>query len=201
MRKLIWALMLALVVVIQPLYAGEPPQQLVENTAQKVLDKLKEDSEKIKNDPNYIHGLVDEYVLPHFDFERMSMWVLGKHWRRADAKQRERFVDEFRTLLVRTYATSLSEFTDQKLSYLPMRGSEAEGDVTVRSEVEQPGGFPIPINYKLHKKGNDWKVYDVTIDDISLIANYRTSFNREIRQMGLDKLINTLAERNQKASS
>jgi len=200
MKKVMWVL-LGLLFVASGLQAAEPPQQLVEKTAQKVLDRLKQDREKIKTDPSFIHGLVDEYVLPHFDFERMSMWVLGKHWRTANAAQRERFVGEFRMLLVRTYATSLAEFTDQKLSYLPMRGSEAEGDVTVRSEVEQPGGFPIPINYKLHKKGDVWKVYDVTIDDISLIANYRTSFNREIREMGLDKLIKTLADRNQQATS
>lgn len=203
MKKLILAVLLTGIFGFAPLLsaANLPPQQLVETTADKVLKKLKEDKQKIEQDPTYLHGLVDEYVLPHFDFERMSRWVLGKHWRRADANQKKRFVGEFRTLLVRTYASSLSEFSDQKITYLPMRGSEADGDVTVRSEVDQPGGFPVPIEYKLYKiKDGSWKVYDVAIDGISLIANYRTTFNQEIRQLGIDGLIKKLADRNEKAS-
>ncbi|MDH5301420.1 MAG: ABC transporter substrate-binding protein [Gammaproteobacteria bacterium] len=201
MRKLVFAWLVLGLFVSQSLAAAQPPQQLVEQTAQKVLGKLKTDRELIKKDPGYIHGLVDEYVLPHFDFEGMGQWVLGKYWRTASESQRSQFVAEFRTLLVRTYATSLTEFTDQKITYLPMRGKEADGDVTVRSEVEQPGSFPVPINYRLHKKGDAWKVYDVTIDDVSLIANYRTSFSREIKDSGMDKLIQSLAERNKKAGS
>jgi phospholipid transport system substrate-binding protein len=199
MKKLLLALILLFTANVS--FAAMSPQELVEDTAEKVLTKLKQDRDKIKQDPAYLHGLVDEYVLPHFDFQRMAKWVLGKHWRKANADQRKRFVAEFKTLLVRTYASSLSEFSDQKLVYLSMRGKEAKGNVTVRSEVEQPGGFPIPINYRLHKKGDAWKVYDVTIDDISLIANYRSSFGREIRNAGLDALLKTLSKRNERAGS
>lgn len=201
MKRIFLLFAVVLMLVMQPGWAGQPPQQLVESTADKVLNILKRDKQKITDDPQYLHGLVDEHVLPHFDFERMSRWVLGKYWKRANADERQRFVQEFRSLLVRTYATSLTEFTERKISYLPMRGNESDGDVTVRSEVDQPGGFPIPIEYKLHKNGADWKVYDVAIDGISLIANYRTSFAQEIRKTSIGQLIETLAAKNSKAGA
>jgi len=176
--------------------AGLPPQELIESVANETIDRVKAEKQAIKKNPKHIHKLVNELVLPHFDFERMSKWALGKHWRKANKDQRTKFINEFRVLLVRTYATSLAEYTDQVIKFLPFRGKLKSGDVTVRSEVEQPGGFPIPIDYKLHLKGDSWKVYDVKIDDISLVANYRSSFSKEIRKKGLDTLIKTLAEKN-----
>lgn len=176
--------------------AAPGPQEMVEGTVDQVIAKLKQDGDKIKANPDHLKGLVDEYVLPRFDFERMSQWVLGKHWRRATDEQKQQFIAAFKSLLVRTYATSLSEFAGQKIIFQPFRGDMASGDVTIRSEVAQPGGFPIPINYSLHRKGEEWKVYDVTIDDVSLIANYRTSFNNEIRRSSLDKLIAKLSDKN-----
>jgi phospholipid transport system substrate-binding protein len=122
--------------------------------------------------------------------------VLGKHWRKAKADQRVAFTNEFKSLLVRTYSNALLEYADQTIKYLPFRDSQDAGDVTVRSEIEQPGGFPVPINYRLYLKAGEWKVYDVYIDDISLIANYRSSFSREIRKIGIDKLIQKLADKN-----
>jgi len=176
--------------------AGLEPQQLIESVANKTLDRVKKDKAKIKADPAHINLLVNELVLPHFDFERMSKWAMGKYWRKAKDDQRSKFIEEFKSLLIRTYATSLSEYSEQVINYLPFRGQLESGDVTVRSEVEQPGGFPIPIDYKLHKKGADWKVYDVKIDDISLVANYRTSFSKQIRESGIDGLIKKLADKN-----
>jgi len=177
--------------------AGMEPQALVENVANQTIERLKADKAKIKKDPKHIHVLVNELVLPHFDFEQMTKWALGKYWRKAKKDQRAKFIEEFKMLLVRTYGTSLSEYADQVIKFQPFRGKLASGDVTVRSEVEQPGGFPIPIDYKLHKKNGDWKVYDVKIDEISLIANYRTSFAKQIRRSGLDALLKTLAEKNE----
>jgi len=174
----------------------QSPQDLIETTANQVLEKLTNEKALISKEPERVYDLVNEFILPHFDFERMSKWVLGKYWRRTNAEQKVRFVEEFRTLLVRTYASSLAEYTDKKINYLPFRDDVSSGDVTVRSEIDQPGGFPIPINYRLQKNGETWKVYDVTIDDISLVANYRSSFSKEIRNAGIDKLISTLADRN-----
>jgi phospholipid transport system substrate-binding protein len=177
-------------------WAIQSPQDLVQQTAEKMVSKLREERQIINQHPGRIYDLVNEIVLPHFDFERMSSWVLGKYWRSATPAQRDRFVEEFRNLLVRTYAKSLSSYSDNKISYLPFRDRPGQNDVKVRTEVDQPGGFPIPIDYSLYLKGDEWKVYDVTIDGVSLVTNYRTTFANQIRQDGLDKLIATLADRN-----
>jgi phospholipid transport system substrate-binding protein len=177
-------------------WATQSPQDLVHETADTMLTKLREERKVIDQHPGRIYELVDQIVLPHFDFERMSSWVLGKYWRRATPEQRKEFMEQFRTLLVRTYAKSLSSYTDNKITYLPFRGTADQTDVKVRTEVDQPGGFPIPIDYALHLKDGEWKVYDVTIDGVSLVTNYRTTFATQIRQNGLDKLIASLADRN-----
>ncbi len=193
----IFLLVVGLFFVILPqAHAGLPPQELIETVANETIERVKADKDKIKKNPAHINALVDELVLPHFDFERMSKWAMGKYWRKATKEQRVKFVEEFKQLLIRTYATSLSEYSNQTIKYSPFRGKLSSGDVTVRSEVEQPGGFPIPIDYKLHKIGDDWKVYDVKIDEISLVANYRSSFSKQIRASGIDALIKKLADKN-----
>ncbi len=179
----------------------ESAQELMISTVEQTLAKLKAKKEFIKKNPEYLNALVNEYVVPRFDFERSARWVLGKYWRKATPEQRKQFIIEFKNLLVRTYATSLSEYSDQKITYLPFRGKSGAEEVTVRSEVEQAGGFPIPIDYRLHKKNGEWKVFDVVIDDISLIANYRTSFGREIRKTSIGDLIKRLATRNAESKS
>ncbi len=181
-------------------WAGLAPQDLIMDAANKTLAKLKQDRALIAKEPTRLYALVNEFVIPHFDFERMAQWVLGKHWRTASADEKQRFIAEFRTLLVRTYATSLQDFMDRKITYLPFRDSLDSDEVTVRSQVEQSGGFPIPITYRLSKKDGAWLVFDVTIDEVSLVSNYRTSFGNEIRQGGVAKLIEKLAVRNQQAS-
>jgi phospholipid transport system substrate-binding protein len=179
-----------------PSWAIQSPQDMVEQTTNQMLDKLRAEKKVIDENPGRIYELVNEIVLPHFDFERMSSWVLGKYWRTATPEQRKAFVQQFRTLLVRTYAKSLSSYTDRKITYLPFRGGPQQTDVKVRTQVDQPGGFPIPIDYDLYLKGDEWKVYDVTIDGVSLVTNYRTTFANQIRQDGLDKLIASLSSRN-----
>lgn len=174
---------------------SQPAQELVEKTAQKMIAKLKQEKSVIDKDPSRIYALVNQIVLPHFDFEYMSQLVLAKYWRDASDAQKKAFVEEFRTLLVRTYASSLNKYSDQKINYFPSRNG-AEGVVLVRTEVEQPGGMPIPIDYRLHEKDGAWKVFDVLIDNVSLVTNYRSSFTREIRQGGLDGLIKTLKQKN-----
>lgn len=181
--------------------AGMGPQELVKQTSERMLEALRAEEERIKKDPQRLRDLVDEIVLPHFDFERMSKLVLGRYWRRADEGQQRRFISEFRELLVRTYKSALNEYSEQTISYLPFRGDESEGDVTVKTEVDQGSGFPIPIDYSLHLKEGEWKVYDVTIDGVSLVINYRSSFANEIRQVGIDGLIDKLRSRNEQEKS
>jgi phospholipid transport system substrate-binding protein len=169
---------------------------LVENTTALIKKRIKADDTAIKENPEHMYDLVNEIVLPHFDFEKMSAWVLGKNWRSASKEQRQRFTEEFSRLLVRTYSKAIYDNIDQTINFLPIRGTPEEDKVTVRTEVPQAAGFPIPIDYKMYKKGNDWKVYDVVIDAISLVSNYRSSFNQEIKKSGLDSLIASLADRN-----
>lgn len=172
------------------------PDVLVRQTSDRMLAVLKEQHDVIKAEPKRLYGLVDDIVLPHFDFERMARWVLGKHWRQASPQQQQAFVDQFRTLLVRTYGTALLEYSNQKVNFLPSRiGADAK-DVVVRTEVLKAGGPPIPISYSMIHKDDGWKVYDVTIDGISLVSNYRTTFATEIRTSGIDGLIQRLADRN-----
>ncbi len=179
------------------LQAAVGAQQLVIDTSTRVLERLRQDQENLKANPELIYPLVEDLVLPHFDFERMSIWVLGKNWRKADSEQQKQFIDAFRTLLVRTYAKALLEYTDQEVRYLPFHSEEDAKRVTVRTEIAQPAGVNIPLNYSmfLNREGK-WKVYDISVDGVSLVTNYRTSFASEIRKGGIAKLLERLAEMN-----
>ena len=181
--------------------APASPRDMVIDTSQKMLAALKKDKDLLKQNPQRIYALVSEIVLPHFDFTTMSKWVLGKNWRTLNPDQQQRFTNEFRTLLVRTYAVSLSEYQDQKLNYLPLQAAPGADDVTVRTEVQRGGGPAIPINYSMHLTASGWKVYDVVIDGISLVINYRTSFATQINDGGIEKLIKQLAARNQRTGT
>ena len=194
MKKII-AFMLLLVAL--PALAVTGPEQLIRETSDKVLAEIKANADTYKSDPKGVYKLVDEVVLPHFDFSAMTDLALGKYKNEVNAEQRPTIIEEFRVLLVRTYSSALLEYTDQQLIYLPMEGLEADGKVMVRTEVEQAGGFPIPINYTLRLGENGWKVFDISVDDVSLVTNYRSSFARAIKKNGVDGLIKTLQDRNQ----
>ena len=173
------------------------PEQLIRNASDQVLSQIQSNPGLFQQDPAKLYALVDKVVLPHFDFTTMTDLALGRYKSKVSAEQKQLITNEFRTLLVRTYAKALLEYNNQKIIYLPTEGSLAEGDVTVRTEIEQAGGFPIPLNYSLKQSQQGWKVYDISVDDISLVTNYRSSFSREIRKNGIDGLIKTLSDRNQ----
>ncbi len=171
-----------------------PPDVLARTTTQEVLTILKQDKELQNGNLTKVYQLVEAKVLPNFDFNRMTQLALGKHWPRATAKQKQSLVNEFRNLLVRTYSSSLTAFTNQTVEFKPLTMKPDDTDVTVRSEIRQPGGQPIPINYSMYKTAFGWKVYDVTIDGVSLVTNYRASFSNTIRQSGIDGLIKAMAD-------
>ncbi|MBU1222377.1 MAG: ABC transporter substrate-binding protein [Gammaproteobacteria bacterium] len=173
--------------------ADTPPDVLARTTTQEVLTILKQDKELQNGNLSKVYQLVEAKILPNFDFNRMTQLALGKHWPRATAKQKQSLVAEFRNLLVRTYSSSLTAFSNQTVEFKPLAMKPGDTDVTVRSEVRQPGGQPIPIDYAMYKTDFGWKVYDVTIDSVSLVTNYRASFSNTIRQSGIDGLIKTLA--------
>ena len=199
--KLLW-LAAFLVGGMAPAGAAElAPDVLVRETSQDVLEIVKKDKDIQAGDKKKIYALVDAKVLPHFDFKRMTQLAVGKFWRQATPEQQESLVKEFRTLLVRTYSTSLSAYKNQKIDYKPLRMQPGDVDVSVKTVVNQPGGQPVPIDYSLQKNPDGWKVYDVVVDNISLVTNYRGSFANEIRQSGIDGLIKTLVDKNHRAES
>jgi len=183
------------------LAADMPPDVLARTTTQEVLALLKQDKDIQSGNQSRAYQLVEAKILPNFDFNRMTQLAVGKHWPRATAKQKQELVTEFRNLLVRTYSSSLTAFTNQTVEFKPLAMKPDETDVTVRSEIRQPGGQPIPIDYSMYKTAFGWKVYDVAIDGVSLVTNYRASFSSTIRQNGIDGLIKTLAAQSERGTS
>lgn len=192
---------LLLLGLTHPVLAMDGPQELVQKTTERMLAKLKQESAALKKDPRLIYGMVSDIVLPNFDFVKMARWALGKNWRKASKPQKKAFVKAFRTLMVRTYAVALLEYTDQKIKFLPLRDDPASKDVTVHTEIKQTSSRPVSINYSLHLKKKGWKVYDLSVDGVSLVTNYRTSFGTEIRRTSLDALIARLEKHNKKGAS
>lgn len=178
-----------------------PPDVLARTTTQEVLAVLKQDKDIQSGNMGKVYQLVEAKILPNFDFNRMTQLAVGKNWPRATAQQKQALVSEFRNLLVRTYSTSLTAFSNQTVEFKPLNMKAADEDVTVRSEIRQPGGQPIPIDYNMYKTAFGWKVYDVSIDGVSLVTNYRASFASAVRQNGIDGLIKTLSEQSARAAA
>jgi len=170
--------------------------ELVKRTADDVLNTIKSDKDIQAGDQKKIFALAEEKILPNFDFDRVCRMVLGKNWRSATPEQQAAFQKEFRTLLLRTYATALGNYKDQVIEYKPMRAEAGAKNVSVKTQILQPGGQPISVDYSLVKAENGWKVYDIVIESVSLVTNYRSQFSSEIRQNGLDSLNKKLADKN-----
>lgn len=172
------------------------PQELVRATADHVLKEVSNNKEQLKKNASGIYELVQEKVLPHFDFMRMSKAAMGRYWRTATEDQRQRLSREFQELLVRTYATALLNYSGQDVEYLPVRLRPQATDVLIPTRVAAAGSPPVPINYRLYRDEGGWKVYDVVIDNVSLVTNYRSTFSNQVRRHGVEGLINQLASRN-----
>ena len=189
---------LAIIAMCVPLVAAaqEAPDALVKRVTDEVLAIIKADKELQAGNPQKVVALAEQKVLPHFDFTRMTRLAVGKNWQQANDAQKESLTKEFRTMLVRTYSNSLTQYREQKIEVKPLKASPQDQEVTVRTAVIQQGGPPIPIDYSMAKSGPDWKVYDVVIDGASLVTTYRGSFNDQIQKGGIDGLVKTLADRN-----
>jgi len=181
--------------------AIEAPDALVKRTAEDVLAVVKNDAEIQAGNQDKIFALAEEKILPNFNFDRVSRLVLGKNWTRATPDQKAAFQAEFRTLLLRTYATALSKYKNQVIEYKPLRMSEDSRTASVKTQILQPGGQPIAVDYTLAKEAEAWKVYDIVIEGVSLVTNYRGQFSQEVRQNGLDSLIKKLADKNAAAKT
>jgi len=180
--------------------ATEAPDELVKRTAEDVLTIVKADKDIQAGNQEKLFALAEEKILPNFTFDKVSRLVLGKNWTKATPDQKTAFQSEFKSLLIRTYATALSKYKNQTIDYAPLRMADGAGTATVKTSIVQPGGQPIAVNYTLEKQADaTWKVYDIVIEGVSLVTNYRGQFAQEIRQNGLDSLIKKLADKNKAA--
>jgi phospholipid transport system substrate-binding protein len=171
------------------------PDVLVKNVTLEVVELIAKDKE-IRGNRNKLIQLIDEKVLPHFNFAAMTALAMGQSWHKANAEQKKRLIEEFKTLLVRTYASALAAFAEQKFEFRPLRAKATDTDVTVNVRVLQPGAQPVPIDYSMEKTAAGWKVYDVMVGGVSLVANYRTEFNNAVRESGIEGLIKNLSAKN-----
>jgi len=184
---------------VAPTRAQEaPPDQLVKNVTTEVVELITKDKEIQAGDRGKLIQLIDAKVLPHFNFTAMTALALGQSWNKATPEQKKRLTEEFRTLLVRTYASALAAYSEQKLEFRPLRAKPTDTDVTVQVRVLQPGAQPVPIDYSMEKTASGWKVYDVMVGGVSLVANYRTEFNNVVRESGIDGLVKNLAAKNRR---
>jgi len=176
--------------------AQESPDALVMKITEEVLDIVRKDKDIQSGNTRKAIELVDAKVLPYFNFQHMTALAVGKDWRKASTQQQLQLSTEFKTLLVRTYSNALTGYKNQKVVFKPFKMNPGETDVLVRTEVQQPGAKAVQLDYSLEKLDSGWKVYDVTVAGISLVTNYRDQFAQEIRNGGMDGLIQSVAAKN-----
>ena len=160
------------------------PDQLVQKITDEVLAAIKSDKQ------------LEEKVLPYIDFEQATRLAVGRAWREATPEQRKRLVTEFRNMLVRTYSNAIQAYEGQTLKVLPARGKQDPEETVVRTQFVRAGGQPLPIDFTMHQKDNVWKVYDITVEGVSLVMTYRSEFDAIVKQEGIDGLIKRLASKN-----
>lgn len=178
--------------------AHEAPDVLVKRISEEVMAIAKSDKEIQSGNSRRVQEIVEEKILPHVDFQRMTSLAAGRHWREATPDQRKQLTTEFRSLLVYTYSGAISQIRDQKLEYRPMRADPADTEVIVNTQVLQSRGEPIQLSYRLAKSPNGWKIYDINVLGAWLVETYKSSFASEIGKTGIDGLIKTLSEKNKK---
>ena len=182
-------------------FAQEAPDALVKRVSQEALAIIKTDAKVQAGEQARIRELIESKLTPHFDIDRMTALAAGRAYRTATPEQKQRLGEEFKTLLIRTYSTALNQYRDQTIDYKPLRADPGATDVTVRTEVIRPGQTPVEIDYSMEKVGEAWKVYDVKIEGISLVENYRNTFNSEVQKNGVDGLLKALVEKNRTLSA
>jgi phospholipid transport system substrate-binding protein len=195
MRTLIAAMLLA------PLLASAQdlaPDALVKNVTLEVVELIAKDKDIKAGSRAKLVEVIEAKVLPHFNFNAMTALAMGQNWAKANPEQKKRLIEEFKTLLVRTYASALAAYSEQKFDFRPLRAKPNDTDVTVNVRVLQPGTQPVTLDYSMEKASSGWKVYDVMIGGVSLVANYRTEFSNTVRASGIDGLIRDLQTKNRK---
>lgn len=174
----------------------QAPEAVVQQVTEQLLVTLQAEDATAPRTLARTRHLVDQVLGEHMDFVRMSRWVLGRYWKHANPDQQTRFISEFRQLLVRTYASAFMQYNGEHIKFLPQRDSAIDNQAIVRTELVPSDAPPIAINYSLYLTQGQWKAYDVQIDGISLVANYRASFAAQVRKQGIEGLIQSLAKLN-----
>ena len=180
--------------------AQEAPDALVKRVTQEVVTIIKSDPKVQAGDQARIREVIESKLLPNFDFQRMTALAMGRNWRTATPEQQKALVEQFRTLLVRTYSGALNQYRDQTIDFKPLRADAAATDVVVKTEVVRAGQAPVQIDYGMEKKDGTWKAYDVIVGGVSLVTNYRDEFSQQVQAGGIDGLIKTLTAKNSGAA-
>ena len=196
MKSLLSVLFGLFVAVSAALANEEAPDAMIRKVTDDVLNIVRQDKDIRSGNTRKAIELVEAKVLPNFNFQRMTALAMGRDWNKANAEQKKRLTDEFKTLLVRTYSNALTGYKDQTIRYKPAKLQAGDTEVMVRTEIVQPGNKPIALDYSLEKQSEGWKVYDVVVAGVSLVTNYRDTFNQEVRANGVDGLIDMLAKKN-----
>jgi len=183
----------------------QPPDEMLKIATKKMLRSINDNRTEIKQSPDKLKSLVEEIILPHLDFIAASKAVMGKYWRRAAKDQKLNFIRQFRLLLLRFYSSALSEYLNGQdkdldenlIHYFPIKIKEGEKSLTIRAEVKPDTGQPIPIRYRMHLTKKGWKIYDVSVEGISMITTYKNNFANQFKTEGIDALIASLKEKNE----
>ena len=190
-------LLIGLFFLLPPAGAQElGPEELVKKLTTDVMSTVKTDKDLAAGDKQKALKLAEEKILPHIDFEEATRLAVGRAWREATPEQRKKLVEEFRSMLVRTYSNALEGYQGQEMKVLPSRNKAGDTEATVRNQFTRAGGKPVPIDYQMRKTGSGWKIYDISVEGISLVLTYRSEFDQVVKQEGIDGLIKRLSQKN-----
>ena len=181
--------------------AQEAPDALVKRVAEDTLSAIRADKDLQAGNPEKVKQLIESKLVPHFDTTRMTALAMGRNWRGATPEQQKQLIEQFQTLLIRTYSNALTNYRDNKMNYKPLRMNPGDTDVVVRTEVTQSGQAPVQIDYSMEKTADGWKAYDVIVAGVSLVTNYRDEFNDLVKSSGIDGLIKALTDKNKGIAS
>jgi phospholipid transport system substrate-binding protein len=202
MHRVIASTLLLLIMLTASLaYAQEAPDALVKRVAEDTLTAIRADKDLQAGNPAKVKQLIESKLVPHFDTARMTQLAMGRNWRAATPEQQKQLIEQFQTLLIRTYSNALTSYRDNKMNYKPLRMNPTDTEVVVRTEVTRSGQAPVQIDYSMEKTADGWKAYDVVVAGVSLVTNYRDEFNDVIKNSGVDGLIKTLADKNKGLAS
>jgi phospholipid transport system substrate-binding protein len=200
MKRLLFLTLISFMIGIFSLqcYAQSSPMDMLQNTSDHMLAELKVNKATLKSNPKKVFDIVDRILLPHIDMTTMSKSVVGRNlWNSASTQDQQIFIKEFTELLIRTYASAIASYTNQSVQFFPIRGGwQGQQQLQVNSQINQPNGPPIPMSYRLILQGSQWKVIDISVDNVSIVQNYRAQFANDLNQGGLAKLNTKLSQHN-----